>query len=174
MRTRFFAAFALALAMLAPAARADPQHGGLQGPVEVRTPMRVRIVELHGHYGPYVVLGYRAGLLARRLLKSPGYFDLKCVVESPLAPPPSCLVDGVQLGAGCTLGKRNIELRGGKIGRVAFTTKAGRLATVALRKELPAKIATWIDKLGVEKAGDLCARLPEEQLFEVKSGPPAK
>jgi formylmethanofuran dehydrogenase subunit E len=166
--------FPLALATVAAAAHADSQHGGPQGPVEVRTPMRVRVVEFHGHYGPYVVLGYRAGLLARRLLKSPGYFDLRCAVESPLAPPPSCFVDGVQLGAGCTLGKRNIDLRDGKIGRAVFTTKAGRWVEVALRKELPDKIRTWIATVGVEKAGDRCAQLPEDQLFDVKRPPPDK
>jgi formylmethanofuran dehydrogenase subunit E len=158
---------ALVLAGCSPA-RADAQHGGLQAPVEVRTPMRVRIVEFHGHFGPYVVLGYRAGLLARRELKSPGYFDLKVQVESPLAPPPSCFIDGVQLGSGATLGKRNIEARAGTVGRAVFTTRAGRTVTVALRPDLPQRIKTWIERLGVERAGDRCAQLPEGQLFVVK------
>jgi formylmethanofuran dehydrogenase subunit E len=164
---RCLSILALALVGCAPAS-ADPQHGGLQGPVEVRTPMRVRIVELHGHFGPYVVLGYRAGLIARRVLKSPGYFDLKAVVEGPLAPPPSCFIDGVQLGSGATLGKRNIEVRAGTIGRAIFTTKAGRTVTVALRQDLPQRIKTWIEKIGVEKAGDRCAQLPEDQLFSIQ------
>jgi hypothetical protein len=37
-------------------------------------------------------------------------FDLAAHVHSPLEPPPSCLIDGVQLGSGCTLGKGNIRV----------------------------------------------------------------
>ncbi len=159
-----------ALTLGSGGARADSTHDRPDGPVKVVTPLKTRVVEFHGHLGPYVVLGYRLGLLARERLKSPGYFDLKAVVESPLAPPPSCFIDGVQLGSGCTVGKRNLEVKAGPIGRVLFTTRAGRSLVLSLKRDLPGRIKQWIAELGVEKAGDRCLALPAAQLFDEAPG----
>ena len=62
--------------------------------------------QFHGHLGPYVVVGYRMGKLARTELKG----KLKATVLTGLKPPISCLADGVQFSSGCTLGKGNIEV----------------------------------------------------------------
>jgi len=67
-------------------------------------------VSFHGHLGPYLVLGMRMGLLARSFLKPKNQDDLKAVIEVRLAPPVSCVVDGVQVASGCTLGKGTIQL----------------------------------------------------------------
>lgn len=121
--------------------------------VEVKTPILTRIEEFHGHVGPYVVLGYKMGLLAKKLLDSPGYFDMTVEVESPLAPPPSCLIDGIQLGSGCTTGKRNLTVKEGPIGKATFRTRTGRSVVLSLRQEIPEKVRQWIEEMGVEKSG---------------------
>ncbi|MGQ9677899.1 MAG: formylmethanofuran dehydrogenase subunit E family protein [bacterium] len=64
----------------------------------------------HGHLGPWLILGLRAGRNARRRLRA-SPFELVALVESPAKPPVSCFIDGVQLGAGCTMGKGNIKHR---------------------------------------------------------------
>jgi len=67
-------------------------------------------VKFHGHLGPYLILGLRAGLLGvKHLGKS--YFELKAVVETGTSPPRSCFIDGIQFASGCTLGKGNIEVK---------------------------------------------------------------
>jgi len=67
------------------------------------------LAAFHSHLGPYIVLGYRIGRFAReQVCKDP--FSLNARVFCSTVPPQSCLADGVQLGSGCTLGKRNIEL----------------------------------------------------------------
>lgn len=144
----------------------------LGGPVEVTTPPLTRIREFHGHLGPYVILGYRMGLLAREILDSPGYFDLDARIETPLAPPPSCLVDGLQLGSGCTAGKRNLTVVEGAIARATFTTMAGKTVVIALRQDLPEKIRTWIAESGVDAAGRKVLDLPEEEAFSVEASGP--
>jgi inosine-uridine nucleoside N-ribohydrolase len=152
------------------ASAATDHTGPLHAP-EVRTPLLTRVLEFHGHIGPYVVLGYRAALLARERLGSPGYFDLSARVESPLVPPASCFIDGVQLGSGCTTGKRNLEVAAGAIGRATFTRRNGSSVAVALRPELPGKLGALISRLGVEQAGRLVAEQPAEELFVVTAGP---
>jgi len=67
------------------------------------------LAAFHGHLGPFIVLGYRMGRYARdHFCDDP--FSLKAAVHCSGTPPESCVVDGVQLGSGCTLGKRNIEI----------------------------------------------------------------
>ena len=139
-------------------------------PVSVKTPDRIRLYEFHGHLGPYVVLGFRASKLAREKLQSPGYFDLAAQVICPTSPPPSCFIDGVQVGSGCTLGKGNLHVRAGEPVSCTFTRKNGRSVKITLRKEVPAKIKQWIKEFGVEGAGEKAWNAPEDELFEVKSG----
>ena len=70
-----------------------------------------RAVDFHGHLGPYVLFGLRAGLLARRLLDADCHFDLRVVAWVGTKPSPSCMADGLQVATGATLGKGTIELR---------------------------------------------------------------
>jgi len=72
--------------------------------------MLPKAVSFHGHLGPYLVLGMRMGLLARSFLKPKNQDDLKAVIEVKLTPPMSCVIDGVQVASGCTLGKATIQL----------------------------------------------------------------
>jgi hypothetical protein len=81
----------------------------------------------HGHLGPWLALGLRAGQRARRVLDA-SPFQLRAVVRCPGRTPWSCLLDGVQFGSGCTLGKGNIRhLRAARVsiefGRVRTETR---------------------------------------------------
>lgn len=67
------------------------------------------LAAFHGHLGPYIVLGYRIGRYAKESFCSDP-FQMKAVVFCQGAPPQSCLADGIQIGSGCTLGKKNIEI----------------------------------------------------------------
>lgn len=62
----------------------------------------------HGHLGPWLALGLRAGLRARRLV-SADPFRLCARVRCPNRTPYTCFLDGIQFGSGCTLGKGNIR-----------------------------------------------------------------
>ena len=88
----------------------------------------------HGHLGAFLVLGLKAGLYANEILGE-DHFRLRAVVKTEPFPPLSCFVDGVQVATGCTMGKRNIELRKGKSLSVTFT-KGGERVRLILKEDL--------------------------------------
>ena len=122
----------------------------------------------HGHLGPYVVLGYRMGREALRTLGSGGHFGLSAQVHSPLQPPRSCLIDGVQLGSGCTLGKGNIEVvEIDGAARALFTTGDGEQVTVSLKPDVPDLVRRLVEEKGVEAAGEELLDMDAGGLFDI-------
>lgn len=117
---------------------------------------------LHGHLGPFLVAGIRMGLIALRLLESPGYFSLRAESEAGRTTPLSCLNDGVQIGSGCTAGKGNLCVIGEGRPRVRFVTDDGREVTIELRPEI---VDSFRGSDTITKAREL-ETIPEEELFE--------
>jgi formylmethanofuran dehydrogenase subunit E len=67
-------------------------------------------VQLHGHLGPWVVAGARLGMAGAHAVNAKAHFDVDVTCEGPFVKPPeSCFLDGVQIGSGATLGKRNLH-----------------------------------------------------------------
>lgn len=91
--------------------------------------------QFHGHLGPFLVCGLRMGLLALKGLQSSGHYDLQATVETGKTPPVSCLIDGIQLSTGCTLGKGNIRVLDRGQVRATFS-KGERELTVGLRPQI--------------------------------------
>jgi len=132
-------------------------------------PPRVLLKTFHGHLGPYVVLGFRMGRLALRATGSTGHFGITAEVHSILKPPASCLIDGIQLGSGCTMGKRNIEVHAFDGPAYAiFETERGARVKISLRDEIPELIRELIEKEGVEAAGEELLRREIDTLFDVE------
>jgi len=90
-------------------------------------------VRLHGHIGPFLIAGIRAGLLALSLLEHPGYFGISAESKAGREPPLSCFSDGIQIGSGCTAGKGNLKILDDGLPRVRFTTEEGRSVVVEIR-----------------------------------------
>jgi formylmethanofuran dehydrogenase subunit E len=105
----------------------------------------VLIERFHGHVGPYVVLGYRSGRLAQERLGA-NAFKLSAQVSAGSRPPMSCFVDGVQLGSGCTLGKRNITLHEEELVEARFTCEGGGCLRVRARPETLARLTPPLAK----------------------------
>jgi formylmethanofuran dehydrogenase subunit E len=114
----------------------------------------------HGHLGPWLVLGLKAGAYARRkFAASP--FELRARVFCPAGTPYTCFLDGVQFSSGCTMGKGNISHARAAGCRVEFTCqgKPGRIR-LALRPEVwtelhsrPSRGMAGAARLGREFAG---------------------
>jgi hypothetical protein len=123
----------------------------------------------HGHLGPYVVIGYRMGQLALRELGSDGHFGVSAEVHSPLKTPRSCLIDGIQLGSGCTLGKGNISVEEApEPAWAVFRSDRGRAVTIRLRPEIPVLVADLVNRNGVEAAGREFLEMPLDSLYDIK------
>ena len=125
-----------------------------------------RISEFHGHLGPYVVVGYRMGLVGNRVLGGDP-FRKSAIVLTGAKTPRSCVVDGVQLSSGCTLGKGNIAvIDHGKVA-VIFTSKQDdKVVRVSLKAEYADRITSTPTETTEELAEELYA-LTDEQLFEI-------
>lgn len=68
-------------------------------------------VQFHGHLGPAIVVGVRMGHAGLEAVQAQGYFDVEVTAEGPFAAPPkSCILDGLQLSTGASLGKRNLHV----------------------------------------------------------------
>ena len=119
-----------------------------------------RAVEFHGHLGPYLICGVKMGLLALRLVSSRGYTGLTVTAETGVTPPVSCLVDGLQVATGCTLGKGNIAVLGGGHPRAIFRTQDQNVV-IELQPKWPEKFA----QMDGEAAAKTVLRASDEELF---------
>lgn len=120
----------------------------------------------HGHLGPFAVLGRMMGECAVRLLGGKRHFGIRTVVRCPDRPPPSCIVDGLQLSTGCTMGKRNIEL-----------IPDSEIVVTVIREEPPGKVVLTpvaetleharkiLAEEGDEAAAHWLYEQPEERVF---------
>lgn len=123
-----------------------------------------RAVEFHGHLGPFLILGLKAGLYAINMLgRDP--FKMKVKVECEGKPPTSCFIDGIQYSTGCTYGKRNIELVESKNLTVTFTLNNEKLE-MKLKDQILTNLKNLKSDLAEKEALKLIDK-PIEELFEI-------
>jgi formylmethanofuran dehydrogenase subunit E len=71
-----------------------------------------KAVKLHGHLGPFLVIGVRMGEVA----KSNVVFDdknsprLRASIKTPPFTPFSCVIDGIQASTSCTVGNQRLRI----------------------------------------------------------------
>jgi formylmethanofuran dehydrogenase subunit E len=127
--------------------------------------------KLHGHLGPFLVIGVRMGMIAKKALSVSddqcGF--LKANVKVPLFPPFSCLLDGIQASTSCTVGNQRLTIEDSEEICVNFVRQnAGRTVKVTLKpkvaEELKKKLSE--DALTEEFALKI-AGLPENQVFNI-------
>jgi formylmethanofuran dehydrogenase subunit E len=118
----------------------------------------------HGRADPWLVAGLRVGKAARHALRSDGLPPRGLRVSATAPPEARAALDGIQLGAGCTLGRGDFEAgQGSKVEVVAEA--AGRTVRVALQAALAAKLqgqGTGARELAVWVWG-----LPEDEVVTV-------
>lgn len=121
--------------------------------------------EFHGHYCPFMPLGYRMGILALKKLeiervKDHGVF---CFPEMGNRHPQTCMIDGLQIATGCTYGKLLIErLNYGKYAAIFY--QPGK---VAIRISVKPEFIDYIHKEAAEffkyrQKGIEPSNIPEE------------
>ncbi len=103
------------------------------------------IEQFHGHLGPYAVIGYKMGKIACEQLGSDP-FEKNVTVSTGTTPPISCIIDGIQLGSGCTLGKGNITVKNERKPKAEFSNKTGKKITITLQKQVQQEIDDNVTK----------------------------
>jgi formylmethanofuran dehydrogenase subunit E len=137
-----------------------------QEKIEQSEDFLLRAIEFHGHLGPYLVLGLKAGLYANQIFERDP-MKTEALIKTKTSPPQSCFADGVQFSTGCTLGKGNILLKEGEGLQVTFKKNNQKL-TLKLRKgiieemnSLPSQEEAW------EKLAKDFYKRKIEKIFEI-------
>jgi formylmethanofuran dehydrogenase subunit E len=116
-------------------------------------------IRFHGHNGPFLALGYRAGRYAMERLKPKGMKDICCSVTVIGRTPYTCIIDGIQCSSFCTSGKCNLSVADGsdKI-RIVFENGEKRITLVPRSSVVGDALATggfndmvqWREKDSIE------------------------
>ena len=129
--------------------------------------------KLHGHLGPFLVIGVKMSLFAMKNLKVKSGDNLVVKAKLRAKNPYTCILDGIQATTSCTFGNRKLSLEETDSSEiiVKFVLKNnGRQATIQLRQEIveylnremrPLKISD----LELRKLAWKIAETPEEKLF---------
>ena len=123
-------------------------------------------MKFHGHLGPYLILGLKAGLIGvAHLGKS--YFGLRAVVETDGHPPRSCFIDGIQFASGCTTGKANLEAKVGYNVSVQFM-RGDRRINIVLKEDILGTLEQLTSERQVEAKSREVLSKSDTELFRVR------
>jgi formylmethanofuran dehydrogenase subunit E len=169
------------------AAHEGAHHGGSAVPERYERQLEdpewlARLGTFHGHLGPWVVIGHMIGTDALHRLDTPGYFEIEVVCWMPpehQRQPWSCILDGLQVGSGATMGKQNIRFawsaemasEKGPVVQVLLHPSSERLGAgveYRLRDDLTKWLATMKPDRVETMSRELATRTPES-LFEVRT-----
>ncbi|MEM3703632.1 MAG: FmdE family protein [Candidatus Bathyarchaeia archaeon] len=117
-----------------------------------------KAVEIHGHLGPFLVLGLKMSLRAEEIL---GEKPAKCVVETVNRKPYLCAADGVK----AVLGKDSVIVREGDGLTAKFSGVNGAETIIRVKRSLVEKYA----KVPWEKCEEYANEVMvsgDSQLFE--------
>ena len=125
-----------------------------------------QIERFHGHLGPYVVIGYRMGKVANQLLGS-DLLSKKAVVWTGTTPPMSCIIDGIQISSGCTLGKGNLLVNPNGIPKAHFSNNNGKQVEIMLKSDIKHEIDTKVTEENMSSFSKQLFQRSDEELFEI-------
>jgi formylmethanofuran dehydrogenase subunit E len=130
-------------------------------------------VKLHGHLGPFLVMGVRMGEIAGK------HLDLDCKnscklqtsIRTPLFTPFSCVIDGIQASTGCTVGnqKLRIEKSTKKITAIFKLQGSDKTMKISVNTEIAETLIVKMARgVSVEQLAMEIAEMQEEQLFVIE------
>jgi formylmethanofuran dehydrogenase subunit E len=129
--------------------------------------------KLHGHLGPFLVLGVRMGMTAKKTLNVADNqcTSLKANVKVPLFPPFSCLLDGIQASTSCTVGNQRLAIENSEEICVSFAKQnAAGTVKITLKPKVIQELRKKISEDALtEKFALELAHTPENQLFNVET-----
>jgi formylmethanofuran dehydrogenase subunit E len=125
------------------------------------------LASFHGHLGPYAVIGYRMGRIAcDRLGEDP--FEKNVLVSTGTTPPLSCIIDGIQVGSGCTLGKGNVTVDHKDQAQAVFSNKKGKNVKITLKDIIREEIDTKVNQDNIISYSEEIFERPDESLFDIE------
>jgi formylmethanofuran dehydrogenase subunit E len=130
----------------------------------------------HGHLGPFLAIGVRLGQFGLKKLNANGLERSLRVSLSILQKVPySCIVDGVQISTGCTVGNQKLQLKNSEQIEACFEDlSSGRNVTVALSPMVYGMLKEQIVGKNlpdeeIRKLARTIASMSEKDLFVVRN-----
>lgn len=129
-------------------------------------------VRLHGHLGPFLVIGVRMGKLAERTLKHSTDKDIKfqVTIRVPQTTPFSCTIDGIQSTTRCTIGNQKLKVEKSEEISGSFEVRSPKqeLRISVKPKIIEDLLNRFKDGARGEQLAAHIASVPEEELFIVE------
>ncbi|MBS7647855.1 MAG: formylmethanofuran dehydrogenase subunit E family protein [Candidatus Bathyarchaeia archaeon] len=131
--------------------------------------------KLHGHLGPFLVIGVKMARLAKRTLNIDGdkQLDMQVSVKLPLITPFSCILDGIQATTQCTVGNRRLKAKNseGDITAIFRLKNQDKILRINVKSQVVENVKQQLlnGTLNEELAWKIAA-LPEDELFKVEKG----
>ncbi len=127
--------------------------------------------ELHGHLGPFLVIGVRMGKVANQILepKNKEGRELLAFVKVPFLPPFSCILDGIQAATHCTIGNQRLKVEKSRqeITAQFETTDSDKTLFISVNPRIVEELKDKISKgTPSEHLAEAIASTPEHQLFK--------
>jgi formylmethanofuran dehydrogenase subunit E len=152
-----------------------------EGKEQLETQIR-NAEELHGHLGPFLVIGVRIGMLAHQVLGCEDLHNGRVLahVKVPLRTPFSCTLDGIQSTTHCTVGNR--RLRVGKSATGITTqfkaTNSNKTLTITVKPGIIKELTNRLSRNETnEVLAETIASAPDSHIFKFKfaeNRPPTK
>lgn len=126
--------------------------------------------KLHGHLGPFLVIGVRMGDAARSYLDvdDSSCRRLQASIRTPLSTPFSCVIDGIQASTTCTVGNQRLKIENSaKEITASFTLQSTNKAMkILVNREVVEDLIKEMSKgANPEQLAIKIAHMQEEQLF---------
>ena len=129
--------------------------------------------KFHGHLGPFLVIGARAGLFGlKELMAKRGEKDIKIKASLKNSTPFTCVLDGLQISTGCTFGNKRLSFENSNGITIDLENKNGFLNIVVnemIFEELKENLSGR--KIENEKLREMAyeiAQIDEDRLFVIK------
>ena len=129
--------------------------------------------KLHGHLGPFLVIGARMGEAAKSYLdvdRNSGR-RLQASIKTPLSTPFSCVIDGIQASTTCTVGNQRLKIAdSAKEIKASFTLQSTKKTmTILVNSKVVEDLIKEMSKgANPELLALKVTRMQEQQLFVVE------
>jgi len=129
---------------------------------------------LHGHLGPFLVIGVKMARLAKKTLNldETKQRDMQILAKLPLVTPFSCILDGIQAITKCTVGNRKLKVKrsNGDITAIFKIKSQDKAVKILVKPQLIDELKIQLS-IGApnEKLAWIVAGTSEDKLFEVQN-----
>jgi formylmethanofuran dehydrogenase subunit E len=130
--------------------------------------------KLHGHLGPFLIIGVRMGILAKRILNANAVKSNKLQVTAklPLSTPFSCILDGIQATTQCTIGNQKLRIENSQARIAAFFERknSGDILSVHVNPQIIDELKNrYSEGASNEELAREITSMSESQLFSIEN-----